>query len=306
MTWFDLGTAKHRRPMGTQLRIAIEKRGVRISLPESIERDLGWATGDPVTLKRGHDEHYGYGLLTRVDDPNSGWLLHPLSGSSKGARGLRIVIGRTILGEPTLPLLPQRLSSTAADYRIVEGAVQFRVPWITVAQGSGDRPPVDAAPTARVTPAGTPHESRKAGDSGSPQHVAPAVRVSSLGRPDDADLARSSPLSAAADTARDRKGEGSGPPDPKRQAEEAAIARHIVERGVKVVDSPEGVAQFLRDAGHSIVIRESSDGIGSRSRPRTKTRVPVIDGKPATLPKLYQMANALRAKSGLPALSVPT
>jgi len=92
-------------------------------------------------------------------------------------------------------------------------------------------------------------------------------------------------------------------PPPAPDPEQAAIDKFIAERGVKIVMAPERVAELLRDAGRQVTIRETDSvkfGNGFK-----RIRVPVIDGKECTLAELYGAANVLRAKAGLPELSLP-
>lgn len=85
-----------------------------------------------------------------------------------------------------------------------------------------------------------------------------------------------------------------------------AIAKFIAEKGVSLVQSPEQVAAFLRGKGRSAIIREGqpSDAQDGRTVWLEKVEV-VLDGKPSSLQRLYDLANQLRAADGLKPLALP-
>lgn len=99
------------------------------------------------------------------------------------------------------------------------------------------------------------------------------------------------------------------PASPTSEAHRASdrdeIARFMAAKGSRVVMSPEQVAQLLRDAGYRVVVAERTEGGGSSKIPLKLVRQPVLDGKPVTLLELYDAANELRRKAGMPAIGLP-
>lgn len=86
--------------------------------------------------------------------------------------------------------------------------------------------------------------------------------------------------------------------DPSADAD--AVARFIAERGVRKVMSPEQVAQFLRDSGHDVTIVVSSNG-----KTYDAYSTPKLDGTECSMIEMYEVANALRNKSGLALIAMP-
>src|SRR5262249_50142805 len=90
-----------------------------------------------------------------------------------------------------------------------------------------------------------------------------------------------------------------------RTADDDAIGKFLAERGATLVMAPEQVAVFLRDSGYDVVIREIG-AQGKRGAPAIYTRKPIIAGVEATMAEMYAIANGLRARAGLAAISPPT
>lgn len=96
--------------------------------------------------------------------------------------------------------------------------------------------------------------------------------------------------------------------DSRRRDEEEAIQRHLAQKGARLVMGPEQVAQFLRDAGHTVVISEVNENRGEKRHPANRLILgyrPVLDGEPCSMTLIYETANKLRAEAGLGALEIP-
>lgn len=107
--------------------IAVQKRQVAIRLGPVILEKLGWGPGTTVDVQVGEGDDYG---VVRLARHKLGWSLQKQGG--KHGRDVYVVlrIQKLILNKPCLPQVPDRLSFTPIDAKIVGDEIEFRLPWI--------------------------------------------------------------------------------------------------------------------------------------------------------------------------------
>jgi hypothetical protein len=85
------------------------------------------------------------------------------------------------------------------------------------------------------------------------------------------------------------------------------VERHVVEKGVKKVQSPEQVAEYLRTKGRRVVLREGplEKVPGKPHLPPSRRRIVLLEDREVPMSVLYDAANTVRISEGLGRLDVP-
>lgn len=128
MSWFDISAAKGSHPVTGTVRIAVEKRGITVRIATPIAKEVGWELGDRITALVGREDDFGLLRLARSPD---GWsLISPGGGEAATRRSVAVKFAGRLAAQQTLPEAPERLKSTVVAHRVVDGMIEFALPWI--------------------------------------------------------------------------------------------------------------------------------------------------------------------------------
>jgi hypothetical protein len=111
-------------PLG--VKIGIEVRNVVIRVGSRLLAVLGWTKGDTIAVLVGEGERAGQVRLSRE---KPGWKLQLPGGNAKNGAGTAIKFGKSFGGCSSFPDMPESFPMTVVTAKIVDGGIEFRVPW---------------------------------------------------------------------------------------------------------------------------------------------------------------------------------
>lgn len=109
--------------------ISVQKNDLVLRLGVALLNQLGWQHGDTLDVLAGEGPDYGRARIVRADTT---WKLVTPGGNNSGAsHGLVVKLSKRVGGVPTLPEMPDSYPSTAIAAAVVEGGIEFQLPWPT-------------------------------------------------------------------------------------------------------------------------------------------------------------------------------